>query len=147
MSYNLVRLLHLFYLRLRLQLKNLLPGAFQTKILLLLGGTKYCIIFSYLQQFSFFRFSAREYIFGVFLTFFSLIMPFFLKKLSRIGDFSPKFAYPTPSYKMPKKAPIPHQILHCGTGDSLTVCIPYIKYRVAASYFLKSLRTVVWVLE
>ena len=114
------RLLHLFYLRLRLQLKNLLPGAFQTKILLLLGGTKYCIIFSYNQQFSFFRFSAcswaREYIFSVF---FDIFLPnFFLKKLSRIGDFPRKFAYPTPSYKMPKKAPIPHQILHCGTGDS-----------------------------
>ena len=54
-----------------------------------------------------------------FLTFFSQIMPFFLKKSPRIGDFSPKIAYPTPSYKMPPKPPIPRQILHCGTGDSL----------------------------
>ena len=119
MSYNLVSFTASFLLEAAFPAKKSTSSQFQAEILLLLGGTKYCIIFSYLQQFSFFRFSAREYIFGVFLTFFSLIMPFFLKKLSRIGDFSQKFAYPTPSYKMAKKTPIPQQILHCGTGDSL----------------------------
>ena len=89
MSYNLVRLLHLFYLRLRLQLKNLLPCAFQTKILLLFGGTKYCIIFSYLQQFSFFDFRPGS----TFLAFFDIFLPnnaIFSEKIVQNWRFFPK---------------------------------------------------------
>ena len=128
MSYNLVSFTASFLLEAASPAKKSTSSQFQADILLLLAGTKL-----ELQQFSFFRFSAWEYILA-FFTFFSLIMLFFLKKLSRIGDFPPKFAYPTPSYKMPKKAPIPHQILHCGTGDSL------IKYYKKNNKIFKSKR-------
>ena len=46
-------------------------------------------------------------------------MSFFLLNWPKMGDFSQKIAYPTPILQNAQKAPIPRQILHCGTGDSL----------------------------
>ena len=74
------RLLHLFYLRLRLQLKNPLPLNFRRKILLCWVELNTVLFFLIFNNFHFFDFRRRA--------FFSQILPFFPKKLFRIGDFS-----------------------------------------------------------
>ena len=53
MSYNLVSFTTSFLLEAASPAKKSTSSQFQAEILLLLGGTKYSIIFSYLQQFSF----------------------------------------------------------------------------------------------